>query len=145
VGDLRPDRELLEALKGGAVVAIRNRVEIPSTYWFGSDFVPSDDLRFRRAEVLRLWPDPTGYVASADIAEPAVPRGYRTNSEASAEKACETWLAGLVQAPGYKDATFAAAQIVVADVGLLSRKAFDRAWSRCAPEAWKKAGPKRRS
>jgi hypothetical protein len=74
-----PDRELLEALKEGSLVAIRNRVEIPSAYWFGSDVVLSDDLRFRRAEMLKRWkpisrpvadsptPDQTGSTALHDV------------------------------------------------------------------------------
>jgi hypothetical protein len=52
----KPDRTLLDALQDGVLTAIRNGAEIPSSHWFGKHTSHlSDDLRFRRAEVIRCW------------------------------------------------------------------------------------------
>lgn len=53
----RPDQTLLDALMDGQLTAIRNGIEIPSSYWFGKHVKHlSDDLRFRRMEVLTAFP-----------------------------------------------------------------------------------------
>jgi hypothetical protein len=52
-----PDHVLLAALQNDDLRAIRDGVEIPSLFWFGKDVRDlTDDLRFRRAEVLKCWP-----------------------------------------------------------------------------------------
>ena len=53
----RADQTLLDALMDGQLTAIRNGIEIPSSYWFGKHVKHlSDDLRFRRMEVLAAFP-----------------------------------------------------------------------------------------
>jgi hypothetical protein len=53
----RADQTLLDALMDGQLTAIRNGIEIPSSYWFGKHSKHlSDDLRFRRMEVLAAFP-----------------------------------------------------------------------------------------
>ena len=75
---------------------------------------------------------------------PELPSGARTNKAASAEQACGTHLRNLKERPKNKDEAYLAAAAAVADVGQLSRKAFDRAWANNVREDWKLSGrPKR--
>jgi hypothetical protein len=72
-----------------------------------------------------------------------LPSGIRTNQAASAERECkeliQRWTA-TGSRPANKEAAFLAAQKEVGIIGHLSRKAFERAWARAAPEDWKIPG-----
>lgn len=142
---------LLDALKDGRLTAIRNGAEIPSSYWFGRYITDlSDDLRFRRAEVIGCWPADSGegtatsesclIKSAATNEEPISPSGTRTNKAEAAEEACRQWLGSLSKRPASKDAAFAQAQAAVKEIGPLSRKAFDREWATSVPAGWKHAG-----
>lgn len=86
------------------------------------------------------FPEPAQGSGSIPTTGPSTPSGIRTTSAATAEDACRKWLAGLKKRPKNKDTAFADAQAAVANVGSLSRKAFDRAWPASVPLEWLKAG-----
>jgi hypothetical protein len=72
--------------------------------------------------------------------------GSRTTTHERAEVACGEWIATLTQRPRNKETAFADAKAAVAQIGMLSYKAFDRAWANKAPAHWKKPGrPKKRT
>lgn len=66
--------------------------------------------------------------------------GIRTTTDEKAETACGEWIAKLAERPRNKDTAFAEAKAALANIGALSRKAFDRAWANRAPDDWKKPG-----
>src|SRR5579875_1352985 len=68
------------------------------------------------------------------------PSGIRTTRQMRAEAACAEYLRNLTPAPANKEAAFAAAKRAVADIGPLSRKAFERAWANAALAAWRFPG-----
>jgi hypothetical protein len=87
-------------------------------------------------------------VPATATASEAPPSGVRTNRAAAAEEACRQLLVKLValnERPANTDAAFQSAKTEVAKVGPLSQKAFDRTWRVTVPDAWKKAGRRRRS
>jgi hypothetical protein len=71
--------------------------------------------------------------------------GIRTNRAANAETACREYLSGLEQnqRPENKDAAFVTAKEAAANIGPLSRKAFERAWQASVPPGWHTAGRRR--
>jgi hypothetical protein len=75
---------------------------------------------------------------SADNPEPEPPSGIRTNRHEDAERACEAFLAGLTKQCKSKNSVFDDARTHCGEH--LSRKAFDRAWARKVPAAWKAPG-----
>jgi hypothetical protein len=124
-----------------------------------SEFSPPEGRR-RRLLIHRLalrpyWTDTAQSntatprdAANAELQPLAVPSpGIRTNRAASAEDACRNYLSQLNpnQRPKNKDAAFEGAKVAVADVGILSRKAFERAWASSTPLAWLKAGRRKKA
>jgi hypothetical protein len=93
-------------------------------------------LRINSANVLAVFPTPMSPT-------PKLPSGVRTNKEASAEQACGTHLRNLNERPKNKDEAYVAAAAAVANVGQLSRNAFDRAWAKEVPADWKRAGARK--
>jgi hypothetical protein len=73
------------------------------------------------------------------------PKGTRTNKEAAAEKECKDFIRGLKERPKNKDSAFEDAKAATAEIGLLSRKAFDRAWADNVPDKWKYQGRRKLS
>jgi hypothetical protein len=69
--------------------------------------------------------------------------GVRTNKSVRAEDACREWISNLSERPASKEIAFAAAAAAVNYVGMLTRKAFDRAWANSARPEWKLAGRRR--
>jgi hypothetical protein len=69
-----------------------------------------------------------------------LPSGSRTTTDEKVEAACGDWIATLVERPRDKETAFEAAKSAVAQIGVLSRKAFDRQWANTAPVEWKQAG-----
>jgi hypothetical protein len=58
--DREPEKTLLRALQEGELKAIDHHGgEIPADYWLGKEARDiGDDVTFRRADVLQVWPDP---------------------------------------------------------------------------------------
>jgi hypothetical protein len=71
--------------------------------------------------------------------------GIRTTTDESAEAECGKWIAGLTARPRNKETAFETAKAAVANIGQLSRKAFDRAWAIQAPRDWKNPGRRKGS
>jgi len=97
---------------------------------------------------LRRYEAPVRQAGS--LAEPraseleAISAGIRTNRAAAAEDACRGWIEELKARP-IKNEAFVQAQAAVKEIGLLSRKAFERAWANSAPADWKHGGRRRKS
>jgi hypothetical protein len=116
-------------------------------------------LRINSADVLTVFPMPMSPTENLAViarflqqenqsaptrgggtAPAELPTGVRTNKDASAEQACETYLRNLKERPKNKDEAYVAAAAAVAHIGQLSRKAFERAWAKVAPADWKRPG-----
>ena len=109
-----------------------------------------DLVRFERANIERWLAPPATDRQSGSVAEikaselQTTPSGIRTNKAEAAEAACGEWIATLSERPESKDTAFKAAVSACSHVGPLSRKAFDRAWAKSAPDEWKGAGRRKR-
>jgi hypothetical protein len=120
------------------------RQKVPAADWGGnidwraSRIGPYDLVRLDRTE-LESWLA-TAETQHEAFAQDPTPTGIRTNRQQQAETACEEWIKAQSQRPANKDKAFEAAKRAVKAIGPLSRKAFDRAWARAAPNAWKEPG-----
>jgi hypothetical protein len=153
-----PRQVLLHALQRGQLTAYRQGRRLDRTEWFAkteTDILHGlRDFIVERDQVLNLWPavnrPPTVSEQAAgddqQSSPAATPPGFRTNRAEDAERECERFIddsaaafnAGQKERPKNKDAAFEAARNHCGDA--LSRKAFERAWGRRAPAAWKAPG-----
>jgi hypothetical protein len=125
--------------------------DLPVGYWKRAKarddlYLMTDLHRFevRRVDVERLWP---GFrnrrVGDPDIFGPPTP-GIRTNRQHAAEEACRKWLRELTEPPASKVVALNMVKDAVAHIGLLTGKAFERAWHDEARDEWKRPGRKPR-
>lgn len=146
---LNPRQELLHALQRGQLAAYRDGRRLDKIEWFSKN--ETDILNgirgfvVERDEVLKIWPfinadAIAGERSGADDcpSAPVFTPGFRTNRAEDAERACEVFIDGMVERPQNKDTASEAARSHCGEA--LSRKAFERAWAKSAPAAWKHPG-----
>jgi hypothetical protein len=142
-----------------AAPRLTNRAHVGTDYYANvwKDLATTGQTLSRlRAEVSRIEPRPadSGFLAhveeiaaagKASLPDDARHSGVRSNRAASAETECRSWIGALTKRPKSKDAAFVEAKTAVSGIGLLSRKAFDRAWADNVLDKWTRPGRRKRS